>query len=150
MPGAPGGSDPAANPPSLLAVDPGRTKCGLAVVSLDGRVLDRAVVPPDQVLDRVRAWVEQYRPQRLLLGDATGARQWRAQFEGLPGMPPVVLVDEGHSSEEARRRYVRAHRRGWRRWVPLGLQVPGEPYDDLVAVILAERYLAGSSNRREK
>lgn len=128
--------------PCVLAMDPGRAKCGLAVVRCDREVLARQVVPAEEALGRLEAWSREYSPRYLVLGDATSAREWRARLEAVPGLPPVVLVDEGHSSEEGRRRYVELHRRGWRRWVPAGLLTPGEPYDDLVAVILAERFLA--------
>jgi hypothetical protein len=54
-----------------------------------------------------------------------------------------VLVDEHRSSEQGRRRYFRDNPpRGWRRLLPVGLQTPPRAYDDYVAVILAERYLA--------
>jgi len=128
--------------PCLLAMDPGRAKCGLAVVQWDGRVLARAVVPSERALAQAQAWSRTYRPRYLVLGDGTTGRAWRDRLAGAEGLPPVVLVDEAHSSEEGRRRYVELHRRGWRRWVPAGLLTPPEPYDDLVAVILAERFLA--------
>ena len=33
--------------------------------------------------------------------------------------------------------------RGWRRLLPVSMQMPPEPYDDYVAVILAQRFLRG-------
>jgi hypothetical protein len=50
-------------------------------------------------------------------------------------------VDESHTSEQARRRYVNekpAH--GWRRLLPKALRTPETPYDDYVAILLAERW----------
>ncbi|BAS28879.1 RuvC family protein [Limnochorda pilosa] len=150
MPGAAGGSGAGPGEGCILAMDPGRVKCGLAVVSMGGEVLARRVVPSEDALEQVRAWSRHYQPARLILGNATGARAWRAALEAAEGLPPVVLVDERRSSEEGRRRYVEAHRRGWRRWLPSGLQTPAEPYDDLVAVILAERYLQSAGGPGER
>nr|MBO2485747.1 resolvase [Bacillota bacterium] len=86
--------------PCLLAMDPGRAKCGLAVVRWDRKVLARQVVPSEEAQGRLEAWSREYGPRCLVLGDATSAREWRARLEAVKGLPPVVLVDEGHSSEE--------------------------------------------------
>ena len=135
--------------PCVLAMDPGRAKCGLAVVRWDRTVLARQVVPSEAALVWLARWNREYRPRYVVLGDATTAREWRERLEAVEGLPPVMLVDEARSSEEGRRRYVELHRRGWRRWVPAGLLTPGEPYDDLVAVILAERFLAKTAGRSD-
>ncbi|MDP7423155.1 MAG: resolvase, partial [bacterium] len=55
----------------------------------------------------------------------------------------VRLVDERESTLEGRRRYFQEHPpRGLWRLVPLSLRYPPEPFDDLVAVILAERFFS--------
>jgi hypothetical protein len=52
------------------------------------------------------------------------------------------LIEEAGTTLAARARYFKEHpRRGWRRLLPLGLQTPPEPYDDYVAVLLAEAAL---------
>jgi hypothetical protein len=51
-------------------------------------------------------------------------------------------ISEDNSSREGRRRFLETNRQGWRRLVPLGLQSPWRPYDDYVAVVLGERFLA--------
>jgi hypothetical protein len=87
--------------------------------------------------------VGQYDVTRLLLGDRTAAKEVRRGLSegGCPLEP--LLVDEHRSSEQGRRRYFRDNPpRGWRRLLPVGLQTPPRPYDDCVAIILAERYLA--------
>ena len=55
---------------------------------------------------------------------------------------PVEIVDEYRTTDDARRAYWKAHPpRGWRRFLPTGMQVPPVPVDDFVAVLLAQRYL---------
>ena len=132
----------------VLAVDPGRDKCGIAVVRADGQVLYRGIVSATQVADQVSQLVKQYDVVRLLLGDRTAAKEVgrRLRESGCPLEP--LLIDEHRSSEEGRRRYLRDNpRRGWRRLLPIGLQTPPRAYDDYVAVILAERYLASQVSR---
>jgi hypothetical protein len=51
------------------------------------------------------------------------------------------MVNEDRSSLEGRYRYLKENSRGLSRILPVGLRIPREPYDDYVAVILAERFL---------
>ncbi len=130
---------------TVLAIDPGSVKCGLAVVSAPPLVrLKLAVV------DRVRLTVEvgdalRSFPQisRLLMGSGTGSGELRRAVRLT--FPHIILetVDEHGSSERARRRFVREiPPRGLRRLLPPGLRTPERPYDDYVALLLAEEYFS--------
>ncbi len=123
----------------VLGIDPGREKCGLAVVSPE-LVLVKRVVARGEFLDLAREYIRQYNVARIVLGDGTGSKDFLQEIEGVL---PVVTVDEQYTTEEARKRYWLDHRpKGWRRFLPTSMQVPPEPFDDYVAVILAERYLS--------
>jgi len=129
---------------TVLAVDPGRVKCGLAVVAgaAPPRCLERAVVETERLTLAV-ADVLRRRPEigRILLGDATHSATLRKALEAaFPGMP-LLLVDEHGTSARARRRYVQDNPApGWRRLLPAGLRSPETPYDDYAALLLAEDY----------
>jgi len=126
----------------VIAVDPGRQKCGIAVVDAEGEVLDRTVVPTAEMPQRVKAWAQEHAAGQVIVGNGTTAAAASAALKAAdPSLEPV-LVDEHRSTEAARRRYFAENPpRGWRRLIPTSLQVPPRPYDDYVAVILAERYL---------
>lgn len=134
---------PIPSPETVLAIDPGSVKCGLAVVSapplarLKLAVVDRARLTV-AVGDALRAF-----PQisRLLIGGGTGsAALRRAVGQTFPHLP-LDTVDEHGSSERARRRFVREiPPAGLRRLLPPGLRAPERPYDDYVALLLAEEY----------
>ncbi|HEX6971012.1 MAG TPA: hypothetical protein VF234_02190 [Limnochordia bacterium] len=130
-------------PAYVLAVDPGRLKCGIAVMDAEDRIRLKEVVPNDAVLARLLAYAERFAPAMVVLGDRTGSRGWRARIERALGERVIglALVDEHLSTVEARRRYLAEHPpRGWRRLIPPPFRVPDRPVDDYVAVILAERY----------
>jgi RNase H-fold protein (predicted Holliday junction resolvase) len=128
----------------ILAVDPGRDKCGVAVVQTDGLVLYQAVVPTKEIGPQVARLTQEHRVGTLLLGDRTAAKEVGRLLSQATGALRPVVVDEHRSTEEGRRRYFRENpRRGWRRLLPVSLQTPPRPYDDYVAVVLAERYLSG-------
>ena len=140
------------NPSSaVLAIDPGSHKCGVAVVQQDNTVRMRAIVPVEQLHDRVVAILEGDRPVAVVCGDGTGSRpilklltelltERNAMLEK-PSTVPLIALDEAHTSELARARFVRENRPPLlQRLLPLSLRTPWCPYDDYVALILAERY----------
>jgi RNase H-fold protein (predicted Holliday junction resolvase) len=127
----------------ILAIDPGRDKCGLALGD-GGRVVARAVLPVWRLIPILSEWASRHRIDHVVVGDRTAAAEVRRAVEqALPGVPVSLAPEEG-TTLLARRRYFQDHPpRGWRRLVPLSLQVPPEPYDDYAAVVLLERFLSG-------
>jgi hypothetical protein len=127
--------------PCVLAIDPGSAKCGIAVVQRDGVVRFRAVVPSGRVVAQAQELAVTHRPQAVLLGNGTGSRPLLLQLQAA-GLPvPLLSVDESHTSEAGRVRYLTANPpQGWQRLLPASLRTPPVAYDDYVALILAERY----------
>jgi RNase H-fold protein (predicted Holliday junction resolvase) len=127
----------------ILGIDPGRDKCGVAVC-LPGRVVARAIVPPADVAGLVARWAAEYHVETIVVGGGTGSRAIVAALADLPTagqLPAISVQGEYTTTLAARRRYFEEHpRRGWRRLVPLSLQVPPEAYDDYAAAVIAERY----------
>ncbi len=108
----------------------------------DGRLLSRAVVPTEDIAETVARALEAHPGAVVVVGNRTGARDVSAALRERCQLTPTS-VDEHHSTLQGRRRYFAENPpRGWRRLLPLGLQTPPHPYDDYVAVVLAERYLA--------
>ncbi len=128
--------------PLILGFDPGRQKCGLAVMGLDRIVRYRAVVAVAEVLGAIATLQAQYPLSLVVMGDQTGAADWQTRLQTLATCPRIVLVDERYTSLEARDRYWQLHPpQGWRRLLPQGLRTPPVPIDDVVAMLLVERYL---------
>lgn len=135
--------------PPLLAVDPGREKCGIAVMTFGREVLDRAIIATEDLSTRIAYYIGRYGVGLVVMGDRTGGRDARNALRRAGFRLEIIFVDEDRSSEMGRRRYLLDHPpTGWRRLLPLGLREPDRPYDDYVAVILAERYLDGSRSTR--
>ena len=124
---------------SILAIDPGREKCGVAVLASDGRVLVQRVVMTAALDAAVGALIRAYEPN-VIMGNGTTSADAKKRVEAL-GVP-VTLVDEYRTTDAAKCAYWEAHPpRGWRRLMPRGMLVPRVPVDDFVAVILAQRFL---------
>jgi RNase H-fold protein (predicted Holliday junction resolvase) len=125
--------------------DPGKDKCGLAIVSDLGSAIRHEVIPADQALQTLQNWQQAHEIQTLILGDQTGSKVWRSRIaEALPDLN-IITIDERFSSQEARDRYWQLYpAQGLQKLVPQGMRTPPRPIDDLVAIILVERYLAKS------
>ena len=111
-------------------------------MGLDRVLYHRSVVSSDSVLEAINELRRQYPISLIVMGDQTTAKTWKAQLADLKNLPRVVMVDERYSSLEARDRYWQLHPpRGIQRLLPQGLRQPTVPIDDIVAMLLIERYL---------
>jgi RNase H-fold protein (predicted Holliday junction resolvase) len=125
----------------IIAIDPGRAKCGIAVVDEAFEVIYRAVVRTTQLTTILPELCSTHSPTTVVLGNGTGSAVIHQSVAALSLACPVVIVEECHTSEAARARYIaEVPARGWRRLLPHTLRTPEAPYDDFVAVILAERW----------
>jgi RNase H-fold protein (predicted Holliday junction resolvase) len=129
---------------TVIAIDPGRGKCGLAVVNKNDGVLWKKVVAVAELPSWVEELMRSHAADTVVVGDRTAHQAVLKALEPLTvdGHPLCVhTVDEHHSSEEARGRYWRENPpRGIMRLIPVTMRTPPVPVDDFVAVILAERY----------
>ena len=126
---------------TVLAIDPGRAKCGVAVVRRDGQVLFLAIVAVEEIVEEARRLVAAYLPCVLIVGGGTGSRPVLQSLRAAELPVTVERVDESHTSEAARARFVAENQPpGWQRLLPRSLRSPWRLYDDYVAIILAERY----------
>jgi RNase H-fold protein (predicted Holliday junction resolvase) len=126
----------------LLGFDPGRDKCGLALVEAEGNIIQKEVVVSQQAILTIKKWSQTYSIAQIVMGNQTTSKQWRDQLkEAFPEIE-IIMVDERNSSIEARDRYWQLYPpRGLMALVPKGMRVPPRPIDDIVAVLLVERSL---------
>lgn len=126
----------------IAGLDPGSAKCGVALLDAAGQVIRRAVVPRAETAPTLADWLSPYLVRAIVIGDGTGSGPLRDELAAA-GDWPVVTRPEYGTTLEARARYWREHPpRGLWRLVPTSMRTPPEPYDDLVATILAERLWA--------
>lgn len=127
----------------LLGFDPGRDKCGVAVMEKDGRVLEAQVVLSDRALVTLDEWCDRFQITTLIIGDRTTSGEWQTRIRQQLPQLEIITVNEQNSTLEARDRYWRLYPpRGFSRLIPQGLRLPPRPIDDIVAILLIERYLS--------
>lgn len=133
----------------ILGFDPGRDKCGLAVIGADLQLHYHQVVVSEEALPTIQNLCQQFPITTLVMGDQTTAKSWKQKLKHvLPASVPIMLVDERYSSLEARDRYWQMYPpKGFSRLIPQGFRQPPRPVDDLVAILLIERYLKGQEEK---
>ena len=128
----------------VLAIDPGRDKCGIAVVNTEAAV-HMSVIPRKHAAAAVESLSARFSPQAIIIGNGTGSSFLADELQSRSDLP-VELVDEAYSTRKARSRYFKDNPpRGLRRLIPRGLMTPPRPYDDYVALILAEEWMTRSN-----
>ena len=140
----------------IIAVDPGNVKSGIAVTDDAGRPLERRIVPTEHIGAAIASMAARFGISSadapvIVCGNGTNhafvAAELRCAAEIFGA--EVVLVEEGHSTEEARRRYFDYNPpAGLKRFIPSGMRMPPEPVDDITALILAERYIRILNERK--
>lgn len=127
---------------NIIAIDPGSHKVGVAVVSSTVETLYKSVASRDECNDLISGLIHEFNVEEVVLGNGTCSKDIREFIE--TNFPKIHLevVDETETSRFARERYLKENPpKGIGRLIPMGLRTPSEPYDDYVAVILAERHL---------
>lgn len=132
----------------LLGFDPGRDKCGLAVMDCHQTLYHHEVVAAEEAIATIQSIQHTFHVQRIILGDQTTSATWkrRLEYELTPSIP-VSLVDERYTTLAARDRYWKLYPpRNFLQLIPQGLRQIPRPIDDIVAILLIERYLSGNSS----
>ncbi|MBQ8919772.1 MAG: pre-16S rRNA-processing nuclease YqgF [Acidaminococcaceae bacterium] len=143
-----------------LGIDPGRDKTGVALVDGSGAIVAVQVLRtrsfPDALakflsdtLQAANAWALRRKLRAVVIGNGTNSATHKASVEHLLTGIPLYEIDEKNSTEEARALYWELFPpTGWRRLVPLGLQVPPEPLDGYAAVIQVRRFLEQETKKQ--
>jgi RNase H-fold protein (predicted Holliday junction resolvase) len=127
---------------TIIAIDPGREKCGIAVVEKNG-VLYQKVIGTLELITVVKKLSEQYQVSTIVMGNGTSSDKAKKNLEEALAESKIdlQLIDEYRTTDAAKIRYWQTNPpRGLKRLIPTSMQVPPVPVDDYVAVILAERY----------
>ena len=127
---------------NILGLDPGRDKCGVAVMNSQQEVICHQVIDSAKAIAIIQQLTQTYAIELIVMGDGTTSKDWQQKIESNLLTVAVTTINETNSTLEARDRYwIMYPPQGLQRLIPQGLRTPPRPVDDLVAIILIERYL---------
>ena len=125
-----------------LGIDPGRSKTGLALVDAAGQIVALHIAMTENMEAELKDFVGTQALAGIVMGNGTNNKAIGAAVSKVFPKIALALVGEAHSTEEARTLYWQVNPpTGWRKLVPLGMLVPGEPLDAYAAVVQVRRWL---------
>jgi len=126
----------------ILAIDPGREKCGVAVLGTDGKIVESGIVARAEIKDTVYHYLAKHRITALVVGKSAFGKEVEKELSRLELKTNLIFISEKNSTLEARRRYWKDNKpKGWWKLLPTTMRVPPVPVDDYAAIVLGERYL---------
>jgi len=127
----------------ILGFDPGRDKCGVAVLNSDRQIQMHQVVTSDNAIASIKSLIDQYHIDLIVIGNQTTSKIWHQKLTDALPKSTIEFVDERNSTLEARDRYWEIYPpQGLQKLIPQSLRIPPRPIDDIVAILLIERYLS--------
>lgn len=123
----------------IIAIDPGKDKCGIAILNEDGKVLEKEIVSRKEIKDRVRNFISGRPSLNLVIGQSSNGYQIKEELKDLN--LKISLVTETNSTLEARDLYWQDHPpKGLWKIIPVSLRLPPVPIDDYAALVLGKRW----------
>ena len=126
----------------IMAIDPGRDKCGIVVMTKDCSIKFQGVIETAALESVISELSNEFELQTVILGNGTTSKEAKKKISSTLPNIQIEVVNEKYTTEEARKLYWQKNPpRGWRKLLPTSMQVPPVPVDDLVAEILARNFL---------
>ena len=127
---------------NILAIDPGREKTGIAILNNDSDVLEHKIINSEDLISQIKNLFNNYVINLIVMGNGTSSRKkynlLKQEFIDVK----IVLIDEYRTTDEARKLYFQENPlKGWKKLIPLGMQVPPVPVDDYAAIVIGRKYL---------
>lgn len=85
---------------TVVGIDPGRVKCGIAVVNSDGQIVSAKSVSRERLTAEALKAVSKSAPAYLAVGDATGSAEIAGELKAAFPQAKIVIADERNSTQE--------------------------------------------------
>lgn len=126
----------------ILAIDPGKEKCGLAVIDEVGNVQLLKAISLLDFTASVKDICENFQLEHILLGDGTGSKDFQQRLKEFVKVDSIEIVDEKNTTLLARELYWQINPpRSWWRLLPQSLLIVPEVIDAYAALAIAKKWL---------
>ena len=120
----------------ILAIDPGREKTGIAILK-NSDVLEHKIINSEELVQIIKSLLEKYIIKTIVMGNGTSSKKKYDFLKQEFIDRDIVLINEYRTTDEARKLYFQENPpKGWKKLIPLGMQVPPVPVDDYAAIVI--------------
>ena len=125
----------------ILAIDPGREKTGIAILK-NSDVLEHKIINSEELVQIIKSLLEKYIIKTIVMGNGTSSKKKYDLLKREFIDRDIVLINEYRTTDEARKLYFQENPpKGWKKLIPLGMQVPPVPVDDYAAIVIGRKHL---------
>lgn len=125
----------------ILAIDPGREKTGIAILK-NSDVLEHKIINSEELVQIIKSLLGKYIIKTIVMGNGTSSKKKYDLLKREFIDRDIVLINEYRTTDEARKLYFQENPpKGWKKLIPLGMQVPPVPVDDYAAIVIGRKYL---------
>lgn len=125
----------------ILSIDPGREKTGIAILK-NSDVLEHKIINSEELVQIIKSLLEKYIIKTIVMGNGTSSKKKYDLLKREFIDRDIVLINEYRTTDEARKLYFQENPpKGWKKLIPLGMQVPPVPVDDYAAIVIGRKYL---------
>ena len=125
----------------ILAIDTGREKTGIAILK-NSDVLEHKIINSEELVQIIKSLLEKYIIKTIVMGNGTSSKKKYDLLKREFIDRDIVLINEYRTTDEARKLYFQENPpKGWKKLIPLGMQVPPVPVDDYAAIVIGRKYL---------
>lgn len=125
----------------ILAIDPGREKTGIAILK-NSDALEHKIINSEELVQIIKSLLEKYIIKTIVMGNGTSSKKKYDLLKREFIDRDIVLINEYRTTDEARKLYFQENPpKGWKKLIPLGMQVPPVPVDDYAAIVIGRKYL---------
>lgn len=125
----------------ILAIDPGREKTGIAILK-NSDVFEHKIINSEELVQIIKSLLEKYIIKTIVMGNGTSSKKKYDLLKQEFIDRDIVLINEYRTTDEARKLYFQENPpKGWKKLIPLGMQVPPVPVDDYAAIVIGRKYL---------
>ena len=133
----------------LISIDPGKCKCGLVLVDLHQKKVDKAVVLDTEFLPKYVKTLRSFENiSKVIIGNGTTSRQNIEKLEFIKN--DLIIVEEKNTTFRAKKRYFELFpTRGLKNLLPKEIFVINKNLDAVSALIILEDYCNQKFNLSE-
>jgi RNase H-fold protein (predicted Holliday junction resolvase) len=126
--------------PKVIAIDPGKSKCGLVLVEISEKKVFKAIIVKSELLEKyVRNLIKSEDISQIIIGNGTTSREIREKLNFFK--KEIIIFNEKNTTYRAKERYFELFPiSGLKFLVPREIFILNKNLDAISALIILEDY----------